>query len=770
MYQPAIIEPLTEHALLILFVQLFLLLLTARGLGELAQRVDLPAVVGELLAGIVLGPSLFGALAPDLFTTIFPQLAGPYHLIEVVSWFGLLMLLIVTGFETDLELITSRARPAALVSAAGIVVPFAMGFGLGYVLPTEFLAVEGQRFVFSLFIATAMSISAIPVIAKVLIDIDAIHRDIGQITIAAGMIDDTIGWILLSIVAALAKAGTSASGIAALSAAGETILLLIVFLGLAFTLGRWLAEYVVRWADAAIGGETGKITILMVLALGVGSVTQYIGVEAVLGAFVVGLLIGQVHRFDQATRHTFETMTLSVFAPIFFAMAGLRVDLTTLADPTLFGAGLVVLGIATIGKFSGAFIGAKAAGLSRWEGIAMGAGMNARGAIEIIVATIGLSIGVLSIQMYSIIVMVALVTSLTAPPMLRMSLANTDLSEAETERLERRASEQRSFLDTIDRVLLPTQCGVDSLIAAQLVGRVVRGQDIDVTCMYVDQSQAADVERGDQSLVQRATNALSRGKRSLLRLERDRGNEQREPPGDLSATQCLKQIKSHLELSGRPTGTVRTITRTVATSVSDTVLAEAENRYDLLVLGMSESPRATDRSLLGTEIDRILQVTPCPILTVSSNATSNDRPVEELSIRRILLPTVGTQYSRHAAEVAFAIAAECNAIVEIMHVVTRPQPEETLIEPELSEAVDLGEAIVDREAELGRQMGTEVLTHVAVGDRPERDILTRATDEGADVIIMGSEIRPTSRRAFLGHRVEHIIENASCPVAVVSSV
>lgn len=770
MIQPVVIEPLDERALLILFAQLFLLLMTARGLGELARRVDLPAVVGELLAGIVLGPSVFGALNPELFTTIFPQLAGSYHLIEVVSWFGLLMLLIVTGFETDLELIASRARPAALVSAAGIVVPFITGFGLGYVLPSEFLADEGQRFVFSLFIATAMSISAIPVIAKVFIDMDAIHRDIGQITIAAGMIDDTIGWILLSIVAALAKAGADASGSAVLGTAGETILLLIVFLGLAFTLGRRLAGPIIRWADTAIGGEAGKITILMVLALGVGTITQYIGVEAVLGAFVVGLLIGQVNRFDQATRHVFETMTLSVFAPIFFATAGLRVDLTTLADPALFGAGMIVLGVATFGKFTGAFIGARAAGLSRWEGIAMGAGMNARGAIEIIVATIGLSIGVLSIQMYSIIVMVAIVTSLAAPPLLRVTLGKTELSDAEAERLDQRTSDEQSFLGTINRVLLPTQCSVDSLVAAQILGHITRHRDIDITCMYVDQSQNEHTERSGSSVVQRVKNLVRARNVFNSNLQRKDDHEDRTPSSDLSANQCLEHVEASLALSDRPNGRVRTTTRSVDTSVSDTVLTEAENRYNLLVLGMSDSPRAISRPLLGTEIDRILQVTPCPVLTVSSNGASNEGSVEALSIRRILLPTVGTQYSRHAAEVAFTIATAQNAIVEVMHVVSRPHAEETLIVPDVSEAIELGEAIVDREAELGRQMGAEVLTHVSIGDRPEHDILTRATNEEIDLIVMGSEIRPTSRRAFLGHRVEHIIENSSCPVAVVSSV
>lgn len=214
------LPPLSEHQLLLLFAQLFILLVTARGLGEVAKRANLPSVLGELLAGIVIGPSLLGALAPGLFTALFPQVATQYHLIEAIAWIGLLMLLIVTGLETDLDLIVARAKPATYTAFFGIVIPFVMGFGLAYVLPGEFLAADNQRFVFSLFIGTALSISAIPVIAKVLIDMNVMSRDVGQITVASGMLNDTAGWILLAVVASLARAGDGE----ALSTAGETIL------------------------------------------------------------------------------------------------------------------------------------------------------------------------------------------------------------------------------------------------------------------------------------------------------------------------------------------------------------------------------------------------------------------------------------------------------------------------------------------------------------------------------------------------------------------
>jgi Kef-type K+ transport system membrane component KefB len=203
----AVIEPLGHHALLLVLLQLGLLLAVARLLGEVARKVGLPTVVGELLAGIVLGPSLLGSIAPGLFESIFPAEAEQRHLLEVVSWLGVMMLLILTGLETDVPLILRKGKSAAAISIGGIVVPFITGFGLAQVLPQEFIAAPDQRLVFSLFIGTAMSISAIPVIAKVLVEMKVIRRDIGQITLAAGMIDDTIGGILLSVVAGLARGG-----------------------------------------------------------------------------------------------------------------------------------------------------------------------------------------------------------------------------------------------------------------------------------------------------------------------------------------------------------------------------------------------------------------------------------------------------------------------------------------------------------------------------------------------------------------------------------
>ncbi|MDQ6948259.1 MAG: cation:proton antiporter, partial [Actinomycetota bacterium] len=354
----AIIKPLGEHELYLFLVQFVLLLVAARILGQVATKFGLPSVVGELLAGFVLGPSLLGNIAPGLFDSIFPQVPEQVHLLEIVSWLGVIMLLILTGLETDVGLIARKGKGAAAISLGGILVPFGLGFMLGFVLPSDFVADPNKRLVFALFIGTAMSISAIPVIAKVLMEMKIIRRDIGQITLAAGMIDDTIGWILLSVVAGLASSGSVSP-----LTAGRSIVSVLAVLLVSYTLGRKLVAALLKALDNRVGGDMVKITTLMSLALAFGAVTQWLKLEAVLGAFIAGILVGQVKRFDERARHMFEMVALGVFAPVFFAASGLRVDLGQLAKPKVLGVGLVVLAIAIIGKFVGAYAGARASRL-----------------------------------------------------------------------------------------------------------------------------------------------------------------------------------------------------------------------------------------------------------------------------------------------------------------------------------------------------------------------------------------------------------------------
>jgi len=714
----AIVKPLGEHELLLLLVQFALLLVVARALGQVAVKMGLPSVVGELLAGFVLGPSLLGNIAPGLFDHVFPQVPEQVHLLEVISWLGVIMLLILTGLETDVGLIARKGKGAAAISLGGIAVPFATGVGLGMLLPGDFLAAPDKRLVFALFLGTAMSISAIPVIAKVLMEMNIIRRDIGQITLAAGMIDDTIGWILLSVVAGLASSGRISPG-----TAGRSVVSVIVVLVVSYTLGRRAVSWLIRTLDNAVGGDMVKITALMALALAFGSVTQALHLEAVLGAFIAGILVGQVKRFDERLRHTFEQVALGVFAPVFFAASGLRVDLGKLAKPKVLGVGLIVLAIAILGKFVGAYIGARATKLGHWEALSLGAGMNARGAMEIIVATIGLTRGILTPEMYSIILMVAIVTSLMAPPILRWTLSHVEPSEEEKQRLAAEERRRESFVGNLKRVLLPVRAEGEADVAARIVALLTADEDVEVTTLVVQRE-------GDESAAERAKEAV-----------------------------------------GEQIGGVRTRVKTEQQSPAQTILAEARLGYDLLVLAATERRTSgRESSLFDRFIDDVIQDAPCPLLVVSSPPGDDPQArVRTLPGDHILVPISGADSDRQAAEVAFAVAAGGdNTVVDLVHVVSGPQHTVRVdVDDAIHHAMEIGEDVVKNIAELGRAMGVAVETDVLVADHPEHAIVERA-ERRADLVVLSSTRRPVTQRAFFGHRIDYVVGNAPCPVVVVS--
>ncbi|MDQ4148920.1 MAG: cation:proton antiporter [Actinomycetota bacterium] len=727
-----IIKPLSGHELLLVLLQFALLLFVARVLGELAVRLNLPSVVGELMAGLVLGPTLLGSIAPGVFEALFPSTPQQFHLLEVISWLGVIMLLILTGLETDVRLIARKGKGAAAISAGGILIPFLTGLALGFALPQSFVARPEQRVVFALFIGTAMSISAIPVIAKVMMEMNIIRRDIGQVTLAAGMIDDTVGWILLSVVAGMARGGGANVGTAV-----RSIVAVAVVVAFALTLGRRMVTGTIRLVDNVVPGDSVKITTLMVLALAFGALTHALHLEAVLGAFLVGILVGEVKRFDQSVRHSFEQLTVAVFAPVFFATAGLRVDLTALFDPEVFLVALIVLAVAIAGKFAGAYAGARISGLGRWEALSLGAGMNARGALEIIVATVGLSLGVLTQNMYSIIVIMAIVTSLMAPPLLRWTLGRVGMSREEQDRLAAEERERGSFVANLKRVLLPTGGGESANLASRLVGLLADEQDVEVTTLHIKSVREAvdGDENPGEAAVDEAQEHLSLPKSQVRRLVREGDGE-----------------------------------RTLATAVLD----ELGQGYDLLVLGTDpKSPRG-EGPLFGEDVDDLVQGSPCPVLIVRAakdghggaggGEGGSNSPRD---LRRILLPVRGGESDRYAAEVAFALARERDTVVDILHVVRGGERRASLTDDQsIRNALDVGNELVGTIADLGHTLGATVHTFVAVANHDDEGIVERA-HSGVDLIVMASSRSSVTQRAFFGHHVDYVVRHAPCSVMVV---
>ncbi|MGB5759674.1 MAG: cation:proton antiporter, partial [Acidimicrobiales bacterium] len=461
---------LEHHQLLVFWVQLLVLYAAARILGEVARRLNLPSVVGQLCAGLLLGPSVFGVVWPSGFDWFLPD--QPYAeqqsaMLLAVSWFSAAFLLVVAGFETDLDLIRRLGRAAALVTIGSLAVPFAGGLAAGWFMPDSFYGeidgISPSRLVFTLFIAVSVAVSALAVVAKILGDLGLMRRDVGQITIAVGMANDVIGWIILGVIAGLAASGElSAIDI------GFTILGLAVFLIGALSLGQRGVDAALRYVRREGRNLQGALTVTLGTMLVFGVITQGLGVEAVLGSFVAGVILAKSRYQQIESQHLIEDLTAVLFAPLFFATAGLRLDLSLLRGSAL-AWGLVLLLVAVLLKFFGSWAGARWAGLTSREGFVLGAGLNARGALEIIIATVGLSLGVFNQTSFTIIVMIPLVTSLLASIGLRIFSKDLEGSVAERERLAREEALSRNLLIRNSRILLPSASDTNSIVAAQIV-------------------------------------------------------------------------------------------------------------------------------------------------------------------------------------------------------------------------------------------------------------------------------------------------------------
>ncbi len=687
-----------------LVLQIAVLLGAARILGGVALRLKQPAVVGEILAGVILGPSLLSSLIPFVGTWILPQSDVQGNLLEAVGLIGVMLLLVVTGLETDLGLIRRRAGVAVGVATGALIVPFASAFVLGMYLPDDLLGDPSRRTVFALFLATSLAISAIPVLAKVLMDLGLMRREFGQTTLAAGMINDIAGWTMLGLVTALASAQVLTAGTVV-----TTVGMVVLFLVATVTVGRWMVDKGLELVQDRFRGRDAILTLVVVLAFGWGAFSQALYLEPVIGAFAIGILFGRLPRLPIGVVHTIESMALAVFAPIFFAIAGLKVDVVSILQPRLLFITVVVIAVATFGKVVGAYVGGRyLARQDHWTSLAYGAGLNARGALEIIIASIGLSLGVLTPDMFSIIVVMAIATSLMAPVALRWTLGKVSLGEEEAKRLDREAALDDSFVGTIRRVLVPVRPRQDlssiQTIGARVIDLLHENREIDTTVLAV------------------ATDSRREAEEYLLR---------------------FSDIFVH-----RPTARV-----VHATDPAAAILEAAKGDYDLMVLG-TPALNASEAVVFTQLIDDLIKLSPCPTLVIRGGDIS-----QTWSPTHILVPTNGTTATRRATDLAFAFAPPGSRVTGL-HVIN---PTRVGIRGSL--ASDVTAEI----AAIGSKLDLETDTEIREAASVEAGILGAIVDLAADLLVLGTNVRAGSSRLHLGPRVEYLVRHAPCPVLILNT-
>ncbi len=428
-----------ESVLLPLLWQVALIILVARVFATAFRWMGQPGTVGEIAAGLIIGPSVFGKLAPDLFHSIFhPAMEGLPLVVsdQLFRWiltsfsqFGLILLLFLIGMEFDFKHLKVSGKSAIAVSMIGVVFPFALGFFVAEILHSQ----VGQgidKLGFQLFLGTAMSITAIPVLGRIMMEMGITRSKIGALTISAAAVDDALGWTLLATVAAMVKSTQSGGGGIQW---GQMVVMLVETLLFGVGMVYLVRPLLRKWVVSAMRNEQKELSlnnmaILLAVIFGCSIITNLIGIFAIFGAFVLGAILSEEHEFRDAVNRKFKDFVTAFFLPIFFAYTGSRTDIGTLGTPLLWGLCGLVLLTAIVGKFGGCGLAAWWTGSRPREAACIGVMMNTRGLVELVVINVGKDLGVIPDSVYCMLVIMALLTTVMTTPILLRTMRGTELA------------------------------------------------------------------------------------------------------------------------------------------------------------------------------------------------------------------------------------------------------------------------------------------------------------------------------------------------------
>jgi Kef-type K+ transport system membrane component KefB len=602
------------HPLLTLLAQVVVILLVARTVGRLFRLIHQPQVVGEMVAGIMLGPTLLGWLVPGLSAALFPP--ESLELLERLSQVGLLLFMLLVGLEFDPRLLRGREHTAFITSHVSIVFPFLLGTVLAlYLYPR--LSDAGVSFTgFALFLGAAMSVTAFPVLARILSERNLLRTRVGAVTIACAAVDDVTAWSILALVITIVRAR-----------GGDALLVMLAgslaYIGLMVTVVRRGLRVLEGYYRNRGRFTQDLIGVVLLVTLASSWTTEWLGIHALFGAFVAGTVMPKDRRFVTDLTDRLEDVTVVLLLPLFFASTGLRTSFGLVTGGAAWGFfGLVML-VAVVGKFGGSAAAARVTGLSWRESGALGILMNTRGLMELVILTIGLDLGVISPLLFSMMVFMAIITTFMTTPVLALLYPM---------RLIRRETLEAEPADTAWRVLIPVslpRAGPGLLRVARALAPADRGLHV----------YALHLERGEEQGLTEARPDPAR-----------RGDEALEP--------LLAQAK----LSGVDVRQLAFVSRDVAADIADVARAKAAN---IVLLGWHKP--VVSRTILGGTVNDVLREAPADV------AVYVERGFDEW--KRILVPHRGGPHDDLAVELAERIAASANAELTVLHVAPADAPE-----------------------------------------------------------------------------------------------
>ncbi len=404
---------LLHNDLIILLTSIGGILILARIFSELGKKIKMPIVMGEILLGIVLGPTIFGAISPYWSAALLPKVGAAKIAMEGITNIAVVMLLFVAGMGAQLQVMLKQGKAGAYTSFTSMLIPFVLGFIAVWFFPHFFTFAPDRKLAYALFFGIAMAVSALPVITRILMELNLFKTKVGMIIISAAIFDDLTGWILFSFVLSIMGEHSDVSNI------WFTVGMILGFGFFMLTIGRYFINKTLQWIQQKPAWAGGVLTIALGLCFLGAAFTEYIGLHAILGAFIMGIAFGDSVHLQEKEREIIHQFVTNVFAPLFFVSIGLKVNFIDNFDLPLV---MLVFFLAVGCKVFGGYLGAYLGGLTKREALAVGFGLNARGAMEIILGTIALNVGLIDAKMFVALVVMALITSMISGPLMKKFL------------------------------------------------------------------------------------------------------------------------------------------------------------------------------------------------------------------------------------------------------------------------------------------------------------------------------------------------------------
>ena len=667
-------NPLTR-----LFAQVIVIVTVSRLLGVAMRRIGQPMVIAEVTAGIMLGPSLLGWVLPDVSAVLFAP--DSLQILQMLAQVGLVLFMFLVGLELDPKLLRGRTRTSVAISQTSIVVPFLLGVILAWVIHNDYSPPQVRFSAFALFIGAAMSITAFPVLARILTERRLLRTRIGAIAITCAAVDDVTAWCILAFVVAVTRASGLDGAITTTVLAMGYILVML-----------WLVRPLVARMAARVAGQEGipqnAVAVVLVLVFLSSWATELIGIHALFGAFLFGAVLPKDGGFTQALVDKMEDLVLIIFLPLFFVYSGLRTEITLIDSAESWGLCLVIILIACAGKFGAGAVAARLTGLGWREASALGILMNTRGLMELVVLNIGFDLGVISPTIFSMMVMMALVTTFLTSPLIRLiyppERMAQDLIDAEVVALEPQQPQPAAASQyTVMFCISHEQAGPRlAAMAASLVGGDPSGR---VDAVHLVPATG----RGGSAMVGRG-------------------------PGEADGDEVLAPAVARAAELGVEARTLSFVSDDPARDICE--LAEARDA-DLVLLGWHKP--VLSQTMLGGVVHEVLDDCPATVGVLVERGL--DR------IGRVLVPYLGSAHDRTALALAQRLMISRGAEVTVLHVV-REEPEDERAEP-AGGARNLVDSVFSEDS---GQVTMRIIKH-----RSPAEAALAESSRGYDLVIVG---------------------------------